>query len=92
MHQTGVFVLNATPFSEKDLGKDTRIYLKLIDKLSESRWTGIYSALKVTAEIIDELRMVSKASPGALQDEPGGFHIQDSDPIDPDEDVDVDVE
>ena len=37
-------------------------------------------------------KLSSNTSPGALQDEPGGFHIQDSDPIDPDEDVDVDVE
>jgi hypothetical protein len=92
MHKTGVFVSNTTSFCEKDFGKDTRIYLQLINKLSESRWTAVYSALKVTAEIIDELKMVSKASPGALQDEPEGYHIQDSDPVDPGENADVDVE
>jgi len=92
MHETGVFVLSTTPFSEKDLGKDTRIYLKLINDLSESRWTAFYSALKTTAELINELTMVSKAGPETLQDIPEGHHIQDSDPVDPGEYADVDVE
>lgn len=93
MHETGSFVFDSTTFSEKDLGKDTAIYLKLIKDLSESRWTAFYSAVKVTATIINELRTHSKANPEPpLQDEPEGYHIQDSDPVDPSEIADIDVE
>jgi len=91
MHETGVFVHDSSAFSEKDWGKDTAIYLKLIKELSESRWTAFYSALKLTAEIINELRMLPKANPEPpLQDE--GYHIRDSDPVEPGEDADLDLE
>ena len=93
MHKTGVFVLDSTPFSEKDWGKETAIYTKLINELSESRWTAIYSALKVTAAIVDELKECSKANADRPeQDEPEDYHIQDSDPIDPTAREDADVE
>ena len=92
MHKTGVFVHNSTPFSEKDMGKDTAACLKLIKELSEDRWTAFYSALKTTATIFDELRVVSKANSEPLQDEPENYHIQDSDPIDPGEGGDIDME
>jgi hypothetical protein len=93
MHKTGVFIPGSTPFSEKDLGIDTAIYLGLINKLSDSRWTAFYSALRLTAEIVDELKKISKVdSTEPQQDEPKGYHVRDSDPIDPNETVDLDVE
>ena len=86
MHRSGVFVLSSTPFSEKELGKDTATYLKLINELSASRWEAIHSALKTTAEIVDELRNLPKAEP--LQNEAEEYRIRDSDPIDPTEEID----
>ena len=93
MHETGCFVLSSAQFSEKDLGKDTAIYLKLIKELAEPRWTAFYSALKITAMVINELKKFSKVNPEPpLHDEPEGYHIRDSDPIDPSENVDIDPE
>ena len=92
MHETGVFVSGSTAFSEKDLGKDTVIYLNLINELSDSRWTAFYSALKVTAEIVDELRSLPKANQEPLQSGIDHYHIRDSDPIDASENVDYDFE
>ena len=93
MHETSVFVLNLTSFSEKDWGKDTAIYLKLIKELSEDRWTTFYSAVKLTTEITDELKALPKTNPEPpLQDDPEGYHIWDSDPIDSSEDLDIDIE
>ena len=90
MHKTGMFILDSSTFSEKGWGKDTAIYLKLINDLSEPWWEAFYSALKTTAEIVDELKEYSKANPDRHpQDEPEDYHIQDSDPIEPDESVDV---
>jgi len=90
MYKTGIFIPDSTAFCEKDWGKDTAIYLKLINELSEPRWKAIYSALKTTADILDELKEFSKANPDRLeQDEPDNYHIQDSDPIDPSEGTDV---
>ena len=93
MHKTGNFILNSTAFSEKDWGKETAIYLKLINDLSESRWTAFYSAVEVTAEIVNELKEFSKANPDRPeQDEPEDYHIRDSDPVDPSENLDLDIE
>ena len=69
-----------------------RIYLKLIDGLSETRWTALYSALEVTEEIVDGLKSLAKANPEPLQDEPEAYHIRDSDPIDSSENGDIDAE
>jgi hypothetical protein len=80
MHKTGVFVVDLSPFSERHWGEQTTIYTKLINDLSESRWTAFYSALKVTAQIVDELKKFSKAKPSCSAED---YHIQDSDPIDP---------
>ena len=53
----------------------------------------MYSALKVTATIVDELKEYSKANADRPeQDEPEDYHIQDSDPIDPTAREDADVE
>ena len=93
MHKTGVFIADQAPFSEKDWGKDTAIYLKLINDLSASRWTAFYSTLKVTAEIVSELKEYSNADMDrTLQDESEDYHIQDSDPVDPGEDGDIEYE
>jgi hypothetical protein len=85
MHKTGCFVPSSTTFSEKDLGADTAIYLGLINELSDSRWTAFYTALKITAEIVDELKKLSSSAEPSLQAEPEGYHVRDSDPIDPNE-------
>lgn len=88
MHKVGVFIADPTPFSEKDWGGDTGIYLKLINELSEARWEAFYSAIKVAAEVADELKEFSKVdTDNPLQDEPDGYHIRDSDPVEPDEDA-----
>ena len=93
MHKTGVFVHNPTSFSEKDLGNDTATYLKLIHKMSDSRWTAFYSALKTIAEIVNELKKLSKANLEPLPNEPEeGYHIHDSDPIDPNKNINLDLE
>ena len=92
MHKTGIFVLNPTAFSEKDLGKDTVIYLKLMKELSDSRWTAFYSAIKVTTEIINDLRTLPKSNLQPLQDSTESYHIRDSDPVDPSNDVYLDFE
>jgi len=91
MRKTGVFDLDSSAFSERDWGKDTAIYLKLVKELLESRWTAFHSALKVTTEIVNELRTLPKVNPEPpLQDE--GYHIRDSDPVEPGERADVDLE
>ena len=90
MYKSGVFVPDSTAFCEKDWGKDTAIYLKLINELSESRWEAIYSALKTTADLVNGLKEYSKANPDRLeQDNPEEYHIQDSDPVDPSEGMDI---
>ena len=92
MHKTGTFIASSTPFSEKDLGKNTVIYVNLIKKLSEPRWTAFYTDLKLSTEIVDKLRMISKRNlEPSLQDE-DRYHIRDSDPIDPSENVDTNIE
>ena len=93
MHKTGIFILDSTAFSEKDWGPDTVIYMKLINQLSESRWEAFYSALKTTAEIIEELKEFSRANPDHyLKDRPEDYHTQDSDPVNPGDDTDIDKE
>ena len=92
MHETGCFVLNQTPFSNKDFGKDTAVYLKLINKLSTSRWTDFYSELKTTTMIAEKLKAVKLSPESHLEDESEEYHIRDSDPVDPDVVEDVDVE
>ena len=92
MHETGGFVLNQTQFSDKDFGKDTAVYLKLINKLSTSRWTDFYAELKTTTTIADKLKAVKLNPESHLEDESEGYHIRDSDPVDPNDVEDVDVE
>lgn len=41
MYKNGFFIVSPTPFSEKDCGNETTIYMKLISELSESRWEAI---------------------------------------------------
>jgi len=86
MHKTGVFITDPTPFSEKDWGADTKVYLGLINELSDKRWDAIYSAIKVSAEVAHQFREFSMADTDRpLQDESEDYHIRDSDPEDPEE-------
>ena len=92
MYKNGFFIVSPTPFSEKDCGNDTAIYMKLISELSESRWEAIYRGLKITANICEEFKKISRADPdrhSRAEEKPEDYHIQDSDPIDPGEDADI---
>ena len=47
-----------------------------------------YSVVKLTTEITDELKALPKMNPEPpLQDDPEGYHIWDSDPIDSSKDL-----
>lgn len=93
MHKSGTFIADPIPFSEKDWGRDTRVYSKLINDLSESRWASFYSALKLTEEFATELKEYSKADMDRpLEDEPEDYHIRDSDPVGSGEDAELEYE
>lgn len=66
MHKTGVFVRSSAAFSEKDLGNDTVIYLSLISKMSESRWTAFYNAVKISEGIVEDLKKCLRENPEVL--------------------------
>lgn len=89
MYQTGVFIPDPTGFSEKDWEKDTAIFMKLVNDLSESRWESFYSNLRIITKVSEEMEEISMANADPLQDKPEHYRIQDSDPIIPGEDADL---
>ena len=89
MHKMGVFVWSSAAFSEKDLGNDTFIYLNLISKMSEPQRTAFYNTVKISKGIVKDLKKCLRENLELLQNEPGGYRIHNSDPVDPNNNFDL---
>lgn len=88
MHQTGVFVVDRTPFSETAWGRETAIYTKLINDMASNRWDGVYTELQLFETINGELKEHSESKPECRGERgPQSYRIQDSDPMEPGEDA-----
>ena len=80
MHSTGRFIQDKRPFSEKNWGHRTAIYVKLVKDLSKSSWTNFYLALSFAGDMQEKLKEFSHPVEH-WTDDPDEYFIMESDPI-----------
>ena len=84
MFKTGTFIEGSGNFSKTLWGKETSIYMKLINEMSPGRWDLLYKALKTFESIGEELDEFADSRPQHRAGRgPSSYRIQDSDPVEP---------
>jgi hypothetical protein len=84
MHQTGTFITDrrTASFTRQDWGRETDIYIKLIEDMDDSRWESFFSVLKTDESIGEELEEFADSAPKHRPGRgPSDYHIQGSDPV-----------